>query len=132
MINVKEKVKKVFRQNEGIPLYYIESGSRLWGFPSLDSDYDVRGFHLQSKQQYFDFRKHRDVIEVTDGKFDFVSYDLDKMFFLLAKSNPTVLEWIRAHIVYLNILPGWEELRKGIISNFDYTLSLTVCPLFLL
>jgi predicted nucleotidyltransferase len=115
-----EKIEFVFKESEEIPLFYVESGSRLWGIASPDSDFDVRGFHLQSKQQYFDFKNHRDIIEFIDGDFDFVSYDIDKMFRLLAKSNPTVFEWIRAHIVYFNNLPDWEQLQQGIINNFDF------------
>lgn len=115
-----EHIKALFQDRSETPLYYIESGSRLWGIESPDSDYDVRGFHLPSKAQYFDFQKHRDVLEVMDGDFDFVSYDLDKMFGLLAKSNPTVFEWIRADAVYWNVLPNWESLQQNIIQHFDF------------
>lgn len=117
---MKEQIQTIFKDNEELPLFYIESGSRLWGIASPDSDFDVRGFHLQSKQQYFDFKKHRDIIEIMDGDFDFVSYDIDKMFGLLVKSNPTVFEWIRAHIVYFNELPNWTQLQHDIVKNFDF------------
>ena len=116
---MKDQIHSVFSDLAGIPLFYVESGSRLWGIASPDSDYDVRGFHLPSKEQYFDFKKHRDLIEVMDGDFDFVSYDLDKMFGLLAKSNPTVFEWIRAHIVYLNELPDWLTFQEALNTNYD-------------
>jgi predicted nucleotidyltransferase len=115
-----ETISAFFEHREEIPLFYVESGSRLWGIASPDSDYDLRGFHLPSKRQYYDFKKHRNLIEVMDGDFDFVSYDLDKMFGLLAKSNPTVFEWIRAHIVYFNELPNWAMLQHDIIVNFDF------------
>ncbi len=115
-----EEINSLFQNRPEHPLFYIESGSRLWGIASPDSDFDVRGFHLQPKEQYFDFKKHRDLIEIMDGDFDFVSYDIDKMFGLLAKSNPTVFEWIRAHIIYFNKLPNWTETQKAIISNFDF------------
>lgn len=117
---MRQQIDNVFNDREERPLFYVESGSRLWGIASPDSDFDVRGFHLQSKRQYFDFRKHRDIIEVMDGDFDFVSYDIDKTFGLLAKSNPTVFEWVRANIVYLNELPDWITLQQDIISNFDF------------
>lgn len=117
---MKKVITSLFQERNEHPLFYIESGSRLWGIASPDSDYDVRGFHLQSKEKYYDFQKHRDIIEIMDGDFDFVSYDIDKMFGLLAKSNPTVLEWIRAHIVYFNQLPDWEEVRKRILAHIDY------------
>ena len=117
---MRQEIDKLFKDIEEIPLFYIESGSRLWGIASPDSDYDVRGFHLQSKRQYFDFKKHRDIIEVMDGDFDFVSYDIDKMFGLLVKSNPTVFEWIRANIVYFNELPDWTTFQQDVITNFDF------------
>lgn len=117
---MKQQIKTLFQTRSEIPLFYIESGSRLWGIASPDSDFDVRGFHLKSKAEYFDFRKTRDLIEIMDGDFDFVSYDLDKMFGLLAKSNPTVFEWIRAHIVYWNVLPDFDSFQKQLIENIDY------------
>jgi predicted nucleotidyltransferase len=115
-----QEIDKLFKEIDEIPLFYIESGSRLWGIASPDSDFDVRGFHLKSKKQYFDFKKRRDIIEVMHGDFDFVSYDIDKMFGLLVKSNPTVFEWIRSNIVYFNALPDWTTFQQDIITNFDF------------
>lgn len=117
---MRQQIEKLFYGIEEKPLFYVESGSRLWGIESPDSDFDVRGFHLQSKKQYFDYKKHRDIIEVMDGDFDFVSYDIDKMFGLLVKSNPTVFEWIRANIVYFNELPDWSTFQNDVITNFDF------------
>lgn len=117
---MRAQIETLFKEIDEKPLFYVESGSRLWGIASPDSDFDVRGFHLQSKRQYFDFKKHRDIIEVMDGDFDFVSYDLDKMFGLLAKSNPTVFEWIRANLVYFNDLPDWTTFQGDVIANFDF------------
>jgi predicted nucleotidyltransferase len=119
-LQIQSQLHTLFRQRDEIPLFYVESGSRLWDFASPDSDFDVRGFHLQSREKYFDFGKHRDIIEVMDGNFDLVSYDIDKMFGLLAKSNPTVFEWVRAHICYMNVLPDWEQLQQDIASNYDF------------
>ncbi|MDR3653208.1 MAG: nucleotidyltransferase domain-containing protein [Paludibacter sp.] len=117
---MRQEIETLFKDIDEKPLFYIESGSRLWGIASPDSDYDVRGFHLQSKEQYFNFKKHRNIIEVMDGDFDFVSYDIDKMFGLLVKSNPTVFEWIRANIVYFNELPDWASFQQDVITNFDF------------
>jgi uncharacterized protein len=117
---MREQIDNLFSEIDEKPLFYIESGSRLWGIASPDSDFDVRGFHLQSKKQYFDFKKHRDIIEVMDGDFDFVSYDIDKMFGLLAKSNPTVFEWVRANIIYFNELPDWTNFQQDVVTNFDF------------
>jgi len=117
---MEKAIKKVFDNREEKPLFYIESGSRLWGIASPDSDYDVRGIHVQSKSQYYDINRHRGIVEIMDGDFDFVSYDIDKMFTLLLKSNPTVFEWMRAHIVYYNILPNFSKFQKDVMDNIDY------------
>lgn len=117
---MRQQIDNVFKDIDEKPLFYVESGSRLWGIASPDSDFDVRGFHLQSRQQYFDFKRHRDIIEIMDGDFDFVSYDIDKMFGLLLKSNPTVFEWIRANIIYFNELPDWTIFQNNVIKNFDF------------
>lgn len=119
-MNIEQEILKLFQHRDDIPLFYIESGSRLWGMASPDSDFDVRGFHLPAKKQYYDYRKHRDLIEIMDGDFDFVSFDLDKMFGLLAKSNPTVLEWVRAHLIYFNHFPEWQTFQTGLVSKIDY------------
>ncbi len=118
--SMKEKIAAVFKERSEIPLFYVENGSRLWGTANSDSDYDVRGFHLPSKAQYFDYKKQRELIEIMDGTFDFVSYDIDKMFGLLAKSNPATFEWVRAHIVYFNILPNWEVIQQEIVDNIEF------------
>jgi len=117
---MEKAIKEVFDKLEEKPLFYIESGSRLWGIASPDSDFDVRGIHIQSKEQYYDIKKHRGIIEIMDGDFDFVSYDIDKMFSLIAKSNPTVFEWMRAHIIYFNVLPNFSKFQREVIDNIDY------------
>lgn len=122
-MNIEHAIHQVFTERYigEIPLFYVESGSRLWGMASPDSDYDVRGFHLQRPEHYFDYRQHRHLIEIMQGDFDFVSYDLDKMFGLLAKSNPSVLEWIRAYIIYFNQFPEWDTFVSELLSKVNYT-----------
>lgn len=86
-----------------------------------ESDFDVRGFHIPSKKQYFDIKKHRDVVKKMENDLDLVSFDIDKAFGLILKSNPTVFEWIRSDVIYYNILPDWKELKNGLIEQIDHT-----------
>jgi predicted nucleotidyltransferase len=44
-------------------LYVVESGSRAWGFESIDSDYDVRFIYAHNKNWYLNILTKRDVIE---------------------------------------------------------------------
>lgn len=38
-MNIEKNIQQLFEQRQDIPLFYIESGSRLWCMASLDSDY---------------------------------------------------------------------------------------------
>ena len=66
-MNIEKNIQQLFEERQDIPLFYIESGSRLWGIASPDSDNDVRGFHLPSKDQYFDYKKYRDRLCCTNS-----------------------------------------------------------------
>lgn len=83
-------------------LYAVESGSRAWGFPSQDSDYDVRFLYLRPMQTYLSIAPTRDVIEqpIADD-LDVTGWDMQKALGLFQKSNPSILEWLHSPIVYL-------------------------------
>jgi uncharacterized protein len=79
----------------------IESGSRAWGFPSPDSDYDCRFLYVRRLGDYLSPWGRRDVIETElDKVFDVNGWDLAKALRLLVKGNGTLTEWLRSPIVY--------------------------------
>ncbi len=103
-------------------LYACESGSRAWGFPSQDSDYDVRFIYHHPVEWYLsvDLENKRDVIErLISEQIDLSGWDLRKALKLLAKSNPPLLEWIRSPIIYLD--PVGFKKRLHAISNIYYS-----------
>jgi uncharacterized protein len=82
-------------------LFAVESGSRAWGFASPDSDYDVRFVFVHPIEHYLSIRERRDVIEAElPGDLDLAGWDLRKALGLLAKSNPSLHEWLASPIVY--------------------------------
>ena len=92
----------------------VESGSRAWGFPSVDSDYDVRFFYLRRREWYLsiDGEEHRDVIErPLVGILDVSGWDLRKALRLFRKSNPPLLEWLQSPIIYRESGTVAERLR---------------------
>lgn len=83
-----------------IPLA-IESGSRAWGFPSPDSDYDCRFVFVRPLDHYLSLWQRRDVIETPmDGILDVNGWDLGKALKLLLKGNAVIIEWLRSPIAY--------------------------------
>lgn len=82
-------------------LYACESGSRAWGFPSPDSDYDVRFIYVHEPEWYLRVMPQRDVIEqpISDA-LDLSGWELRKALRLLHDSNPALSEWLQSPLVY--------------------------------
>ncbi len=94
-------------------LYACESGSRAWGFPSADSDYDVRFLYVHPLNWYLSIFNKRDVIELpVNDLLDINGWDLKKALNLLRKSNPVLLEWLNSPIVYTANAEALVPLRK--------------------
>jgi predicted nucleotidyltransferase len=82
-------------------LLAIESGSRAWGFPSPDSDYDCRFIFVRPPQQHLVLEQPRDVIEFPiEGDVDAGGWDLRKALLLALSGNAVVAEWANSPIVY--------------------------------
>jgi uncharacterized protein len=94
-------------------LYACESGSRAWGFPSKDSDYDVRFIYIRTTDWYLSIFEKRDVIErpISD-LLDINGWDLRKALNLFRKSNPPLLEWLQSPIVYKENHSIAEQIRR--------------------
>lgn len=91
-----------------IPLA-IESGSRAWGFPSPDSDYDCRFVYVRPVEHYLSLWQRRDVIETPmDGILDVNGWDLGKALKLLLKGNAVIIEWLNSPIAY-GADPGFRQ-----------------------
>lgn len=116
---IKEKLIEIEEKENIKILYCVESGSRAWGFPSPDSDYDVRFIYVRPLEDYLRLDKTRDVIEwQLDETLDINGWDLQKMLSLLYNSNPTVYEWRNSPIVY-KTSTEWEKISNLIDDYFS-------------
>jgi uncharacterized protein len=104
-------------------LFATISGAHLYGFPSPDSDFDLRGCHLLPLREVVGLDVGRETIETSakEGGFelDLVTHDARKFFGLLLKKNGYVLEQLYSPLA-VHTTPGHEELKaiaKGCITR---------------
>jgi predicted nucleotidyltransferase len=107
--------------------YACESGSRAWGFPSADSDYDVRFVYVHRQDWYLsiDLERRRDVIEYPiDEQLDINGWDLRKALRLLRKGNPPLSEWLGSPIVYLDVFGVADQMRHLLSTYYSPAASM--------
>ena len=95
-------------------LFATISGAHLYGFPSPDSDFDLRGIHLLPLEEVVGLNPGNETVEksgIHDGlEIDLVTHDIKKFFGLMLKKNGYVLEQLLSpHVVYTTA--AHEELK---------------------
>jgi predicted nucleotidyltransferase len=72
-------------------LFATISGAHLYGFPSADSDYDLRGAHVLPLEAVVGLQAIQETVEksgIYDGlEVDLVTHDAKKFFSLMLKKN---------------------------------------------
>ena len=87
---MKEKIQQYLRQIEAERdikiLFASETGSRAWGFPSPDSDYDIRIIYIHKLDWYLSINIPKDTIELMleNNDIDISGWELRKSLSLLA------------------------------------------------
>ena len=101
-------------------LYACESGSRAWGFPSPDSDYDVRFIYCHPPAWYFTLDEGPDTLSFPiDDELDLAGWELRKALRLLRGSNASVFEWLQSPIVYHEALDFRARLAPLLSAHFN-------------
>jgi uncharacterized protein len=95
-------------------LFATVSGAHLYGFPSPDSDYDLRGVHVLPAREMLGLGVPRETVEssgMEEGvEIDLVTHDVLKFFRLLLKKNGYVLEQLYSPLI-VHAMPEYEELK---------------------
>jgi uncharacterized protein len=113
---VQARLDDVVADHDVTILWAIESGSRAWGFPSPDSDFDCRFVYVRPLFEQIRLDPHRDVIETPlTPILDVNGWDLSKALKLLLKGNAVILEWLASPIVYR----GDEAFRDDVLALAD-------------
>ncbi len=99
-------------------LYACESGSRAWGFPSPDSDYDVRFIYAHPADWYFSIDERKDTIELPVNELlDVGGWDIRKALQQFRKCNAAVFEWLQSPIVYREN-PEFTTTLRGLMPAY--------------
>lgn len=96
-------------------LFATISGAHLYGFPSPDSDYDIRGAHLiplaEAVSLWPDKHDTVAISGVRDGlEIDLVTHDIRKFFGLMLKKNGYVMEQVFSPLI-VRTTPEHDELK---------------------
>jgi predicted nucleotidyltransferase len=95
-------------------LFATVSGAHLYGFPSPDSDYDLRGAHVLPAREAVGLLPKRETIGFSGLRaaveMDLVTHDVLKFFAMLLKRNGYVLEQLYSPLV-VHTTPEHEELK---------------------
>lgn len=103
----------IIEQQYGVSiLLACETGSRAWGFPSPDSDYDVRFIYRHPLDWYLSIDDKKDTIEYMAGELDLVGWDIRKSLQLFRKSNAAIFERLQSPIIYRQQGDFREQLNR--------------------
>ena len=102
-------------QEQAYPLLFtVISGAHLFGFPSPDSDIDIRGVHILPLEQVISLKAPKDTINldrIVDGvELDLTTHDIKKFFNLLLNKSGNTVEQVFSPLV-MQTSPEHEELK---------------------
>lgn len=105
-------------------LFATVSGAHLYGFPSRDSDIDLRGAHLLPAKAFLGLGDPEEtrtrMWDEGDVEMDLVTHDLRKFVRLMLNRNGYVLEQLLSPLV-VHTTPAHEELialAPGVLTSF--------------
>jgi predicted nucleotidyltransferase len=112
---IEEKLKKIASEHPFPLVFATVSGAHLYGFPSGDSDYDLRGVHVLPLRDVVGLDSGRETIQAEEIRenleLDLVTHDAKKFFGLMLKKNGYVLEQLYSPLI-VETSPEHDELKS--------------------
>lgn len=121
-----EGLRQLVERQRYAPLFVTVSGAHLYGFPSADSDVDLRGAHLLPLADLVGLDPPQQTLErkldLAGIEVELVSHDLGKYLRLLVKNNGYVLEQIFSPLVVAgqDFLDALRPLARRCITRHHY------------
>ncbi|MCP4130539.1 MAG: nucleotidyltransferase domain-containing protein [bacterium] len=121
---IEKELERIEQENNLEILYACESGSRGWGFPSPNSDYDVRFIYIRPEEWYLSISEKRDTLNfpIADD-LDIEGWDIRKVLKHIMRSNPTIQEWLRSPVIYssrYNLADRLKELSGNYFAPIAF------------
>lgn len=120
---IPDRVHEAARSHPYPLLFATISGAHLYGFPSDDSDWDLRGSHILPAGEVLGLEEPKETVEVEQKdpgfELDLVTHDAAKFFRLLLRKNGYVLEQLYSPLVVLggDRHDELKDLARGCITR---------------
>lgn len=115
MMNFPPELNQAVKAHPHRLVFATISGAHLYGFPSPDSDFDLRGVHVLpiTSMMGFDYPDETITITQMEGgiELDLVTHDVKKFFLLMLKRNGYVLEQLYSPLV-VHTTDEHQELKE--------------------
>jgi predicted nucleotidyltransferase len=121
-----QSLRRLVEGQQYRPLFVTVSGAHLYGFPSPDSDVDLRGAHLLPLREVVGLDLPDQTVErkldLAGVEVELVSHDLGKYLRLLVTNNGYVLEQIFSPLVVMgqDLLDELRPLARRCITRHHY------------
>lgn len=110
-----DALNEAVRKHKYNLLFATVSGAHLYGFPSPDSDYDLRGVHILPVDAVVGLYPGEETVEISefrdDIELDLVTHDIKKFFNLMLKKNGYVLEQLFSPLI-VHSSQAHDELKQ--------------------
>jgi len=101
------------------PLLIVLSGSHAYGFPSPDSDFDIRGACISKTKDLLSLHKPPETLERKEGKIELIVYEMEKFLGLMLSPSGYVVEQVNSPypILETKYSKQLQQLSKNVICK---------------
>lgn len=112
------KLSSIEKEKDIKIIFCAEAGSRAWGIPSIDSDYDIRFVFMRQPKDYLYLSGLAEEITINDGVFDIYGVDIKKALHLISINEPGIFGWRVSPIIYIQE-NEWADLSELIHQHMN-------------
>ena len=95
-----QTLKEFEVKEQGKILFAAEFGSRVWGFASSDSDYDIRVVYGKNEELYWNNNENKQILLMKCYQMICSGWKLKKSFTTFLKCNLALNDWLNSLIIY--------------------------------